>query len=293
LFSYAIVSIGITGIATVTGKAPDGTTLTASLTAGPNSNYLLFLNPNLRAKSYVAGRFALELRTVGGGYHMVPAATSSDLQWAKTAKPTDVSYRLGIANTGLLVSIVPWLPIPKTVPAQTLGTFLGLAEDKIFDFDLTGSFNTAGYAARIPTQLGLSKLNKFRIADGMTGSPSPIQDTIWATYFTIIVSPTTGLVTGTLNIEDSVPSSTQGRPATTVKRAVKLYGVMLQMPSGATKFAHGMLVIPTLIKGGETTTSAFSFSGPVSVDPFIASAVGSAGTYTTVVDLLDNGNPMA
>lgn len=287
---YATVAISTAGLMTFTGKAGDGTALTASLTPGPNRNYLLFLNPNTRALSYLAGKLNLTARP-DSGFHIVPATTGVDLQWAKVGKTTDVSYRSGIANTGLLVSMEPWKTVPTVPAGQTLGSFLGLDPDDVFNLTFTGGFNTAPYAARIPTKLGLTKLNKFRIAAGMAGSPSPIMDTIWANYFTLSVAPTTGLITGTLKIEDSVPSPIVGRPATLVKRTLTITGVMLQLPSGSTApFAHGLLSIPPLnTKTETTTTSAFTFDGPVVIDPMIALAAGSAGTYTTIVDRLDNG----
>ncbi len=286
---YAVVTVSTTGLMTFTGKAGDGTTLTASLTPGPDRNYLLFLNPNLRAASYLAGKLNLNARP-DSGFHIVPATTGSDLQWAKAAKTTDVSYRGGIPNVGLRVSMEPWKTVPTVPAGQTLGSFLGMGEDKVFDLGLTGGFNAATYSARIPTKLGLTKLNKFRIAAGMAGSPSPIMDTIWANYFTLSVAPTTGLMTGTLKIEDSVPSAILGRPPTIVKRTITITGVMLQLPSGSTAaFAHGLLSLPPLNTTVTTTTSAFTFTGPLAVDPFIATAAGSAGTYTTVVDLLANG----
>jgi hypothetical protein len=125
----------------------------------------------------------------------------------------------------------------------------------------------------------------------MAGSPSPILDTLWAGYFTLNVAPTTGLMTGSLKIEDSVPSTILGRPATIVKRTITISGVMLQLPAGGgASFAHGQLSIPPLRALTETTkTSAFHFDGPVTVDPLIAATAGTAGTYTTIVDLLDNG----
>lgn len=287
---YAVISVSTTGLMTFTGKAGDGTALTASLTPGPERNYLLFLNPNLRASSYIAGKLNLIARP-DSGFHIVPAATGVDLQWAKAAKTTDVSYRSGIANTGLLVTMEPWKTVPTVPVGQTLGSFLGLDLDKVFNLNFTGDFNTTTYAVRIPTKLGLTKLNQFRIAAGMAGSPSPILDTLWAGYFTLSVAPTTGLMTGSLKIEDSVPSTILGRPATIVKRTITISGVMLQLPAGGgASFAHGQLSIPPLRALTETTTtSAFHFDGPVTVDPLIAATAGTAGTYTTVVDLLDNG----
>jgi hypothetical protein len=167
----------------------------------------------------------------------------------------------------------------------------GLDLNEIFNLNFVGEFNTTTYAQYIPTKLELTKLNKFRVAERMLGAPSPILDTKWATIFTLSVAPTTGLITGTLKIEDSIPPTTIGRPPTTVKRTITISGVMLQLPSGNTSpFARGLVSIPPLnVKTAATTTSAFTMDGPVTVDPYVATAAGTAGTYTTIVDRLDNG----
>ncbi|MCX6855328.1 MAG: hypothetical protein NTV80_10535 [Verrucomicrobia bacterium] len=287
---YATVTIGTTGLLTMIGKAGDGTAIVASLSPGPNRNYLLFLNPNLRAASYIAGKLNLTARP-DAGFHISPATTGSDLQWAKVGKITDISYRSGIPNVGLLVSMEPWKTVPTLPAGQTLGSFLGLDLNEIFNLNFVGEFNTTTYAQYIPTKLELTKLNKFRVAERMLGAPSPILDTKWATIFTLSVAPTTGLITGTLKIEDSIPPTTIGRPPTTVKRTITISGVMLQLPSGDTSpFARGLVSIPPLnIKTTTTTTTAFTLDGPVTVDPYIATAAGTAGTYTTIVDRLDNG----
>lgn len=281
---YATVAISTAGLMTFTGKAGDGTALTASLTPGPNRNYLLFLNPNTRASSYLAGKLNLTARP-DSGFHIVPAATGVDLQWAKAAKTTDVSYRTGIPNVGLRVSMEPWKTVPTVPAGQTLGSFLGMGEDKVFDLTLTGGFNTAAYAARIPTKLGLTKLNAFRGAAAALGVAPSLTDKVWPTFFTLSVAPTTGLLTGTLKIEDSVPSTIAGRPATIVKRTITITGVMLQLPAGSNAaFAHGLLSIPPLnTKTETTTTSAFAFNGPVVTDPFISANAAIAGTYSTTV----------
>jgi hypothetical protein len=289
---YATVTIGTTGLLTMVGKAGDGTAIVASLTPGPNRNYLLFLNPNLRAASYIAGKLNLTARPGPDvGFHITPATTGSDLQWAKVGKITDISYRTGIPNVGLLVSMEPWKTVPTLPAGQTLGSFLGLDLNEIFNLNFVGEFNTTTYAQYIPTKLELTKLNKFRVAERMLGAPSPILDTKWATIFTLSVAPTTGLITGTLKIEDSIPPTTIGRPPTTVKRTITISGVMLQLPSGDTSpFARGLVSIPPLnTKTATTTTTAFTLDGPVTVDPYIATAAGTAGTYTTIVDRLANG----
>ncbi|MEQ1749376.1 MAG: hypothetical protein ABL974_08125, partial [Prosthecobacter sp.] len=281
---YAAVTVSTAGLMTFTGKAGDGTTLTASLIPGPDRNYLLFLNPNLRAASYLAGKLNLTARP-DSGFHIVPAVNGSDLQWAKAAKTTDVSYRNGIPNVGLRVSMEPWKTVPTVPAGQTLGSFLGMGIDKVFDFILTGDFNSAAHAARIPTKLGLTKLNTFRGAAGALGAAPSLTDKVWPTYFTLSVAPTTGLLTGTLKISDSVPSTIVGKPNVTVLRTLTFAGVMLQPPAGNTApFAHGFFSIPPLnIKTETTTTSAFAFNGPVVTDPIITLNAGIAGTYSTRV----------
>lgn len=288
---YATVSVSTTGLLTLTGKAGDGTALTASLTPGPNRNYLLFLNPNLRAASYIAGKLNLTSRT--DGFHIVPGATGSDLQWAKVGKPTDVSYRSGIPNVGLLVSMEPWKTVPTVPAGQTLGSFLGMEEDKVFDFALAGDLDTANYVTRIPTKLGLTKLNKFRVAGGIVGAPDPITATAeWTKYVTLAIAPTTGLITGTIKISDSVP--VQNKPNLTVLRTLTFAGVLIQPPAGNTApFAYGYFTVPPLnAKTETTTTSSFAFNGPIEIDPIIVKAAGTAGTYTSYVERRDNsGSP--
>jgi hypothetical protein len=286
---YASVTIGTTGLMTLTGKAGDGTAIVASLIPGPNRNYLLFLNPNLRAASYIAGKLNLTARP-DAGFHIAPATTGSDLQWAKVGKITDISYRTGIPNVGLLVSMEPWKTVPTLPAGQTLGSFLGMGEDKVFDLALAGDFNAANYGSRIPTKLGLTKLNKLRVAGGIIGSPDPITASVeWAKYVTLAVAPTTGLITGTIKISDSVP--VLNKPNLTVLRTLAFAGVLMQPPAGNTApFAHGLFSVPPLNpKTESTTTSSFAFNGPIVFDPAIVKAAGTAGTYTSVIDRRDNG----
>jgi hypothetical protein len=285
---YASVTISTAGLLTWTGKAGDGTALTASLTPGPNRNYLLFLNPNLRAASYIAGKLNLTARP-DAGFHIVPATSGNDLQWAKIGKTTDVSYRNGIPNVGLRVSMEPWKTVPALPAGQTLGSFLSMTEDKVFDFTLAGDFNPANYETRIPTKLALTKLNKFRVAGGLVGAPDPvIASTDWAKYVTLSVAPITGLITGTIKISDSVPVPL--KPNITVLRTLTFYGVLMQPPTvGSSAFAHGFLSIPPLNPKTETTTTnSFAFNGPIVADPVYVKAAGTAGTYTTIVDRRDN-----
>lgn len=286
---YATVTIGTTGLLTMIGKAGDGTAIVASLTPGPNRNYLLFLNPNLRAASYISGKLNLTARP-DAGFHITPAAAGSDLQWAKVGKITDISYRTGIPNVGLLVSMEPWKTIPTVPAGQTLGSFLGMEEGKVFDFILAGDLDTSGYGTRIPTKLGLTKLNKFRVAGGIQGSPDPILASAdWAKFVTIAVAPTTGLITGTIKISDNVPVPL--KPDLIVLRTLTFYGVLMQSPAGSTiPFSYGLFSVPPLnAKTQTTTTCCFDFSGPVVVDPILVAAAGTAGVYTSIVERRDNG----
>lgn len=289
---YATVTVSPTGILSLSGKLGDGRTLTASLTAGQAQNFILLASPYAAAASYVGGRLAFTSRP-DSGFHITTADSGSSLRWTKAPKSTDTSYRGGIPSTQLNVVMEPWrTPPPRPLPVPTLGTFLGLPEGKVFNLAFAGdAFNTASYAAYLPLKLGMTKLNKFRVAAAGNSAPSPILDTAWASIFSLNVNPATGKLTGTLKIKDTVPNPVAGRPPLIKPRTLTLDGVLLQHPVGADgSFVCGVLGIPPLTPPTQTaTTAGFFFDGPVMDDPFVAAAAATAGKYTVTVRQYSNG----
>ncbi|HYF36834.1 MAG TPA: hypothetical protein VD994_16175, partial [Prosthecobacter sp.] len=69
---YATGIVAATGTMTFAGKTGDGVSFTASLAAGPNMNYVAYLNPYKTAGSFLAGKFTLVARTPTG-VHAVAA----------------------------------------------------------------------------------------------------------------------------------------------------------------------------------------------------------------------------
>lgn len=287
---YATGVVSATGALTLAGKTGDGVAITASLPAGPNRNYVAYLNPYKTAGSFLGGKINLVART-STGFHAVPAESPNyDFRWAKAAKTADKSYPAGFGSAkpiGVLLTMEPWKTVPALPKGQTLGTMLGLTSDKVFDLGFQGNLNTATYATSIPAQLGLNTTNTFRVAKGVASTPSPLQPAAWAKVFTAKVDPATGKITGSITIQDTLMVGTPAK-AKVVTRKLVLEGVMLQLDSGDTSpFAQGFVQVPPIdAKTATTYCDRFAFLGPVVTDPFIAMAAETAGKYTTKVKQL-------
>lgn len=285
---YATGTVSSAGLLTLTGKTGDGTAFTGSLPAGPNRNFVAYLNPYKIAGSFFAGKINLVSRTPAAGFHAVAAvAPGADFQWKKAAKALDKSYPSGFGALGVLLTMEPWAPLAAK---QTLAQAYGLTAGQIFDIAFSSNFNTTTYSSKTPTSLGLDAKNAFYVADGGNGSPSPLVQANWAKFFTIKVNVATGAVTGSLTITDSIPQPPPKLPKT-VTRKLTIEGVMLRPATiGSDAFAAGFVSIPPIdAKTGTTVTAAFTFNGPFKTDVLAAGITQIAGKYRADFDLIKVG----
>lgn len=284
---YATGTVTTTGLLNLVGKTGDGVAFTAALPAGPDQNYVAYLNPYKTAGSFFGGKITLVSRTSGGVHHLPAPDPDVDFKIQKAPKSTDTAYKQGYGPLGLLLTMEPWQTVPAAPKGQTLGTMLGLTPEKVFSLAFQGGFTPASYPTRIPTSLGLNANNTFRIAAGLAGSPSPIYQDQWSKFFTLKVDPATGKITGSLTLEDTLPIVPPATTAKPVKRKLTLEGVMLQLESGdSSPFAQGFILVPPVNPKTDTTLSGmFAFEGgSVQVDPFIAASAATAGQYTIKVN---------
>lgn len=281
---YATGTVTTTGLLNLVGKTGDGVAFTAALPAGPDRNYVAYLNPYKTAGSFFGGKITLVNRTSNGVHHVPAPDPNVDFKIQKAPKNTDTAYRTGYGPLGLLLTMEPWQTVPALPKGQTLGTLLGLTPEKVFDLAFQGGFTPASYPTRIPTSLGLNANNTFRVATGLAGSPSSIYQDQWSKFFTLKVDPATGKITGSLTLEHTLPIVPPATTAAKVTRKLTLEGVMLQLESGDTSpfFAQGFILVPPVNPKTETTLSGmFAFEGgSVQVDPFVAASAATAGRYT-------------
>jgi hypothetical protein len=294
---YATGAVAATGILKLAGKTGDGVAFTAALSAGPNRNYVAYINPYKTATSFLAGKFTLVSREPATGFHVVAAETGVDFQWRKAAKATDKAYPAGFGietPIGLLATMEPWAPL---LPKQTLAQAYGMGADDVFNIAFSSNFNTTTYASKTPTKLGLNDKNAFYVGAGAAGSPSAAVPANWAKIFTIKVAPATGVLTGTLTITDYFPPpgppTFPPKAGKTITRKLTIAGVMLRPATiGAEAFAVGSVTIPPIDpKTSTAVTAAFTFSGPYETAPLVVSAAAIAGSYTGIFDLLVVAQP--
>lgn len=290
---YALGKIDAKGVFKLSGKTGDGTAFTASMAAGPDHRFLMFVNPYKRVNSFLAGKLTLTERS-SGGYHMLPAETDYNLKWKKSSllpKTTDKSYREGFGPLDILVAMEPWV-IPGK--GETLGGILGIDLDESFDIAFSGGLPSS----RTPTALALDIKNNLQVVTGGAGSPSTLIGTGWSKIFSGKIDPKTGKVTITINLEDSVPTSNPLRPKL-VKRKVTVEGVVLKVEvegDGEFRFAPGFVLIPPLDpKTGTIDSYALEFQGPAVLNELYAAAGELAGTYSAVLkreSVTPSGSPV-
>ncbi|MEN3940349.1 hypothetical protein WJU23_03570 [Prosthecobacter sp. SYSU 5D2] len=275
---YAVAKVDAKGVMKLAGKLGDGTKITATLPNGPDNQFVFFTNPYKRDGSFFGGRLAMTARD-GGGFHVeVPndiLLSYYDAQWKKAAGAKDKSYRDGFGPLSLLASAEPWAPEKKT----NVATYLGLDEGYVFDVALSGDIPTD----RLPVQFTLDAKNNLVVTKAHASAPNPVTSDDWKKILKGKVDIKTGKVTITITLGD--------------KRKVVIEGVVL-LPEGdelATfTLAPGFVMIPPVDKKtGTISYGALQFQGPFVIDPLLASAAATAGTYNAVIKEESNTVPPA
>lgn len=270
---YALGKIDAKGVFKLTGKTGDGTVFTASLAAGPDHRYLMFVNPYKRVNSFLAGKLTLRERT-SGGFQILPAGKGYDLQWKKASllpKTTDKSYREGFGPLDVLVSMEPWVAPGK---GETVAGLFGIdLETEVFEMNLGITVPND----RKPALLVINSKNALEVK--YSGSGLVTDQKAFAKIFSGKVDPKTGKITATLNLDDTVPT-TPGR-FKSVKRKVVIEGVLLQFEDEIDAFASAFALLPPLDAKTGTTTSGGLVFEDIQTDPMVATGQsGLAGSYS-------------
>lgn len=267
------------GVMSVKGTLADGTKFTASARPSEDGTYRFFIGVHKTAGSYFTTFFRLTKRD-DDWYHV--AADQGSARWAKSPNSKDKSYRDGF-DASFDASVVQWKAPGK---GETLRDLLGLGSDNVLAIDFFGGLSPVTYKNFLPTSLGLTLKNTFRIAS-TAGNQSVINESNWAKIFAGKVDPKTGLISVTLNISDTVSGKT-------LKRKIVTNGVFLQLENDelTVPYAYGHMLIPPLVKGEPILSGGFDMPGPVQLDPLYAAAGNTAGTYTAVLTMLEGATPM-
>lgn len=275
------------GVLTLKSTLADGTKITGSARPSQDGTYRFFVLVHKTVGSYFANVFTL----VPQGGTRYADNSNGWARWSKSANSKDKAYPLGF-NVEFKSYVKQWVPPGK---GETLQGILGMSDDKVLDIDFFNGLNTTTYSKFLPSQLGLTLKNTFRVASGLTGSPTPLYPELWAKIFSGKIDPKTGLMTLTLNIEDTEVTGTPPRTRNVVKkRKIVINGVYQQLLSNdlTVPYAYGHLLIPPLDPKTQTVLSGgLNLPGPVEVDPFVANAAATAGTYTTRLTLLTGATP--
>ena len=176
------------GKLTLSGRLPDGTTLTASSFPDEAGRHRLFLRPHgaLRPNALV-GRLDLLPHPVLADRHYIPAGQQT-LFWSRAPIPApkaDALYPAGYASLPLSVLLDPWLPPSPAKrataqtpaqPAVTLVHRLGLAENSpALELLYSESSDFGPASAFLPAEIALAPSGK-----PIAPSPNPAR---WSVAF--------------------------------------------------------------------------------------------------------------
>lgn len=266
------------GVMSVKGTLADGTKFTTSARPSEDGSYRFFFGVHKTAGSYFTAFFRLTDRG-DDWYHVADGDGSA--RWAKSPNAKDKSYRDGF-DASFDASVVEWKAPGK---GETLRDLLGLGSDNVLEIDFFDGLSPVTYKDFLPTSLGLTLKNTFRVAS-TAGSEPVLNEGNWAKIFSGKVDPKTGLITVTLNISDTVSGKK-------INRKIVINGAFVQLENDelTTPYAFGHLLIPPLVKGDPILSGGFDMPGPIQLDPLFATAGNTAGTYSAVLTLLDPGTP--
>nr|MCU0793239.1 hypothetical protein [Opitutaceae bacterium] len=268
---HATATIARNGQLTLRGRLADGTALSATLKPDPEGAYRLFARPyGKRTDSALAGPLALLPHPALDLRYHVPR-DASRLTWSKAPAAKDKTYPAGFSALALPVALDPWLPpaaarrATSTTPAQpavNLAQRLGLAPDATtgaapFGLDFlpaAGSPVTPAQLDALPAALDLSARGQPLIPKGLAAKP------------TLAFNASTGAVTGSFTLTDTVPAPTAKNPDATrnVVRKITLSGTLRQPPATEIDALLGVghFLLPDLAKGPTPTSGEFQLLSP-------------------------------
>lgn len=277
--SVASASVKPNGAMAVKGILADGTKFTASGRPSEDQHYHFFFNVHKTAGSYFTTSFQLSTRD--DGWYQAEGAQAS-ARWAKSPKSEDKSFANGF-DTTLQTDIVEW---KKPSQGQQLRDLLGFGAVNALSTSFSGAVSAADYANFLPTGLGLSEKNAFRVASAQ-GGPGLLDETAWSKIFAGRIDANTGLISAVLNVENNISGQK-------VKRKIIINGVSMQLESDdlSEPFAFGHLLIPPLASTTDTLSSGdFQLVGPMKENPLFASASNTAGDYSAVLTMVAAATP--
>jgi len=104
------------GTLVITGKTPDGASLTATALLGGDNVFRLYAKPYGTSSGYLAGSLSLTVRADNPSLFHITAANGSDLYLSKPAIPGDASYANGFGPIGLEATMEPVDAPPPPAP---------------------------------------------------------------------------------------------------------------------------------------------------------------------------------
>jgi len=277
--SVASASVKPNGAMAVKGILADGTKFTASGRPSEDQSYHFFFNVHKTAGSYFTTSFRLSARD--DGWYQAEGAQAS-ARWAKSPRSEDKSFPSGF-DVRLKTDIVEW---KKPSQGQQLRDLLGFGAVNALSTSFSGAVSAADYANFLPTSLGLSEKNAFRVASAQ-GGPGLPDETAWSKIFAGRIDANTGLISAVLNVENNISGQK-------VKRKIIINGVSMQLESDdlSEPFAFGHLLIPPLASTTDTLSSGnFQLVGPMTENPLFVSASNTAGDYSAVLTMVAAATP--
>lgn len=280
---YMTATTATSGVMTVIGKLADGTAITGTMKPSADGRHFLFLTPyTTTVGGYFVSAFQLTQRS-DNRWHV--AADTDWTKWKKPASLKDKSHPNGFGPLDVLLTMAQWVAPVGT--GNNVGTVMGIDPLEVFDFGIEAAVINpaiATHAKALPLRLGLNTTNTLKI-----GAPNALFPAQWTPIFTGKVDPKTGLITMTIKIEDVVPVVFPAKPKPNIKRTVTIAGVMFQLlPADPGPIASGFGWVPALVTTLPNIYGGFSFSN-VRVDPAIAEAATTAGSYTTTLQNQPSG----
>ncbi len=250
---YASFTVApVTGLLTVAGKLADGVGLTCSTFVGAQSQVLV--HQAVAATDTVLGNLTITPGTAPG---FTDSTLTGALTWSRVLqKTTERLYQPGFAPLPVVCFGARYNePLPVTT-ALVMG-LTGTGNARLI-FGL-GDFGTP--VVRPDIALGI-------LAKGAVKPPAAVDN---PRKTTLVITPKTGLLTGTLTLSDNNPIAT-GK----VARTSAYEGMIVREPDGDLR-GHGFFILDNLPSAAKPTNTA-KLSSWFILAPAAASTSGAGGT---------------